>query len=81
MLEKKMDIDPEERHVEDALAVAEDVHITGVRLRNPTITQAMQQHPFSTQRKVKQSTLSYTVAKTTVKTEKGPKLVSSSQRV
>lgn len=81
MLEKKTGIDPEERHEEDALAVAEDVYITGVRLRNPTTVQAVQQPPFSTPRKVKQSTLSFTAAKTTVKMEKGPKLVSSSQRV
>jgi hypothetical protein len=81
MLEKKMGIDPEERHEEDALAVAEDVYITGVRLRNPTTVQVMQQPPLCTPRKVKQSTLSFTVAKTTVKIEKVPKLASSSQRV
>ena len=81
MLEKKMDIAPEERHEEGALAVAEDVYITGVRLRNPPGIQTTQQPPFGTPRKVKQSTLSFTVAKTTVKIEKAAKLVSSSQRV
>ena len=82
MLEKKMGIGPEERHEEDALAVAEDVYITGVRLRNPAAVQTMQQPPLSTPRKkVKQTTLSFTVAKTTVKIEKDVKLVSSSQKV
>jgi len=75
-----MGIAPEERHEEDALAVAEDVYITGVRLRNPPGIQTMQQPPFGPPRKVKQSTLSFTVAKTTVKIEKAAKLVSNLQR-
>jgi hypothetical protein len=81
MLEKKMDIGPEERHEEDPLAVAEDVYITGVRLRNATAVQTTQQPPLVTPAKVKQTILSFTVAKTTVKIEKEAKLVSSSQRV
>ena len=81
MLEKKMGIGPEERHEEDALAVADDVHITGVRLRNPTVVQTIQQPSLGTPRKVKQTTLPFTVAKTTVKIEKEVELASSSQRV
>ena len=81
MLEKKMGIGPEERHEEDPLAVAEDVYITGVRLRNLAEVQTTQQIPLNTPRKVKQTILSFTVAKTTAKTEKEAKLASSSQRV
>ncbi|KAH9001406.1 hypothetical protein EDB92DRAFT_1964438 [Lactarius akahatsu] len=80
-LEKRMGIGPEERHEEAPLAVAEDVYITGVRLRNPAAIQTTQQPPLNTPTKVKQSILSFTVAKTaTLKIEKEAKLVSISQR-
>ncbi|KAI9446590.1 VRR-NUC domain-containing protein [Lactarius indigo] len=79
MLEKKMGISPEERHEEDQLAVAEDVYITGARLRNPAAIQTTQQPPFNTPTKVKQSILSFAVTKTTaIKIEAKP--VSISQR-
>ena len=76
-----MDISPEERHEEDPLAVAEDVYITGVRLRNPTAVQTTQKLALDTPTKVKQTILSFNVAKTTVKIEKQAKLALSSQRV
>ncbi|KAH9060002.1 VRR-NUC domain-containing protein [Lactarius vividus] len=80
-LEKKMGIDPEERHEEAPLALAEDVYITGVRLRNPAAVQTTQQPPLNTPTKAKQSILSFAVAKTTtVKIEKEAKLLTISQR-
>ncbi|KAI9466069.1 VRR-NUC domain-containing protein [Lactarius psammicola] len=79
-LEKKMGISPEERHEEDPLAVSKDVHITGVRLRNPAATQTIQRPSLNTPTKLKQSVLSFTVVKTIVKIKKEVKLVSSSQR-
>lgn len=36
-LEKKMGISPEERYQDDPLAVAEEIYVTGVRLRNAPI--------------------------------------------
>ena len=38
-LEKKLGINPEEQHEEDPLTSPEEVHITGVRLRNAPTTQ------------------------------------------
>ena len=44
-LEKKLGINPEEQHEEDPLTSPEEVHITGVRLRNAPTTQDQKNAP------------------------------------
>jgi len=59
-LEKKMGINPEERHQDDPLSIAEDVYITGVRLRG---VHAASELPLATPAEAKQSALPFPVVK------------------
>ena len=72
-LEKKLGIDAEERHQDDLLAIAEDIHIIGIRIRNtpaPSDQERMvQKMPPDTQTKGKQSVLLFPVVKPAVKGE------------
>ncbi|KAI0295465.1 VRR-NUC domain-containing protein [Russula brevipes] len=71
VLEKKMGINSEERHQDDPLPVAEDVYITGVRLRNPPAVpdreDIKQGPPFDMQAKAKQGVLPFPVVKPALK--------------
>ncbi|KAI9460027.1 VRR-NUC domain-containing protein [Russula earlei] len=64
-LEKKMGISPEERHQDDPLSVAEDVSITGIRLRSIL---AVPEPPLDTPAEGKQRVLPFSVVKPTFKT-------------
>jgi hypothetical protein len=70
-LEKKLGIDPEERHQDDPLARAKDVYVTGVRLRNTPAdvdqkTMA-QEIPLDTPAKAIQGLLFFPVVKPAVR--------------
>jgi fanconi-associated nuclease 1 len=70
-LEKKLGIDEEDRHQDDLLAIAEDIYITGIRIRNtpaPLDQEHMAQKiPPDTQTKEKQRVLLFPVVKPAIK--------------
>ncbi|KAI0273485.1 hypothetical protein BC834DRAFT_210888 [Gloeopeniophorella convolvens] len=80
-LEKKLGVGPDERHQEDPLVVAEDIFITGVRLRLPQPVPGTSKVDRNVDRKPpldspsKQSTLPFTVIKSTLKSEQKPILL------
>ena len=66
-----MGIDAEERHQDDLLAIAEDIYITGIRIRNIPAPldqeHVAQKMPPDTQTKEKQSVLLFPVVKPVIK--------------
>jgi hypothetical protein len=77
-----MGISPDERHQEDLLAVPENVHIIGVRLRNAVVSvqdqdSIAQELPIDMPPKAKQSVLLFPVVKSTRKRTQDATLIAS----
>lgn len=75
-LEKKLGIDAEERHQDDLLAIAEDIYITGIRIRNTPASldpeHMAQKMPPDMQTKENQRVLLFPVVKPAIKVSVAP---------